>query len=214
MRNIEVMWLLSKLTPDDKTICNFRKDNAKAIKKVFREFNKFALTQGLFGCETVAVDGSKFRANNSRNNIYTRDNVNKELEKIQSKLNAKVAKYLEEHEQNDQKEEQDSLINESKTSDAIKALNAARHEFTDILSEMDKAGEDQLSKNDPDSRLMRPGGDGREFDARYNVQCAVDAKNCLIADYEVTNDCNDLWGSLKTWRINLKPSWKLIQSTY
>jgi transposase len=61
---------------------------------------------------------------------------------------------------------------------------------------MDKNGEDQYSTNDPDSRLMIPGGDGRGFDARYNVQFATDVENALIIDFDVTNDCNDL-GHLK-----------------
>jgi hypothetical protein len=56
---------------------------------------------------------------------------------------------------------------------------------------MDKNGEDQFATNDPDSRIMVPGGDGRDFDARYNVQCATDTKNALIVDFEVTNGCND-----------------------
>lgn len=66
MRNIEVMWLLKKLTPDFKTIADFRKDNKKALKKVFRDFTKLCDEWNLFGKELVAVDGSKFRACNSK----------------------------------------------------------------------------------------------------------------------------------------------------
>ena len=78
-----------------------------------------------------------------------------------------------------------------------------KHELQGVLAEMDKNGEDQLSTNDPDSRMMIPGGDGRSFDARYNVQCAIDAKHSLIADYNVTNDCNDK-GHLKDMADRVK----------
>jgi transposase len=66
-RNIEVivMWLMEKLTPDDKTISNFRKDNVKALKKVFRAFSYWCNNNGLFGKELLAVDGTKIRANSS-----------------------------------------------------------------------------------------------------------------------------------------------------
>ncbi len=70
-RNIEVMWLLRKLKPDDKSISDFRKDNREAIKKVLREFVALCKQWDLFGMEVVAVDGSKFRASNSKKTIIT-----------------------------------------------------------------------------------------------------------------------------------------------
>jgi transposase len=70
-RNIEVMWLMEKLTSDDKTICNFRAGNAEALKKVFRQFSFWCSSNGLYGKEIVGVDGTKIRANSSRGNIHT-----------------------------------------------------------------------------------------------------------------------------------------------
>ena len=64
-RNVEVMWLLRKLHSDFKTIADFRKDNGKAFKKVFREFTVLCRKLDLFGKELVAIDGSKFKAVNS-----------------------------------------------------------------------------------------------------------------------------------------------------
>jgi transposase len=194
-RNVELMWLLCKQTPDDRTICNFRKDNADVLYKVFREFNKFCLKADLFGRETVAIDGSKFRANNNRKNIFTRSNVNKGIAEIEKQLNIKIAEYLEELDKNDAQDSTEK-VNESAVADLIRKLNTSKEELQNIIAEMDKNGEDQFSKNDPDSRLMVPGGDGREFDARYNVQTAVDVENSLIVDFDVTNNANDL-GQLK-----------------
>jgi transposase len=198
LRNVEVMWLLNKQTPDDKTICNFRKDNAEVLPKVFRAFNKLCLKYDMFSRETISVDGTKIRANNNRRNIFTRENVNKDLAEIEKQLNLKVSVYLEELEKNDAADEASgtSKINESNVAQAIRELNAQKQELRDILTEMDRNSEDQFAENDPDSRLMVPGGDGRSFDARYNVQCAVDVKNSLIVDAVVTNDCNDM-GRLK-----------------
>ena len=90
LRNVEVMWLLNGLTPDDKTISNFRKDNRKAMKEVFKEFNKLCLALGLFGKETVAADGTKIKADNSRRHHYTQEDTGKML----SKLDKKVSEYL------------------------------------------------------------------------------------------------------------------------
>jgi transposase len=67
---VEVMRLIEKLTPDDKTICNFRKDNAAALKKVFRGFSLRCNRQGLYDKKLAAVDGIKVRANSSRKNIH------------------------------------------------------------------------------------------------------------------------------------------------
>ena len=64
-RNLELMWLLNRLTPDHKTIANFRKNNAKALKNVFREFVQLCKKLGLYGNELMAIDGSKFSAVNS-----------------------------------------------------------------------------------------------------------------------------------------------------
>jgi transposase len=91
-RNVEVMWLMEKLTPDDKTISNFRKDNAAALKKVFREFSILCNRMGLYGKELIAVDGSKFRANSSRKNIHGLKSTEKELALIDNK----IAKYMDE----------------------------------------------------------------------------------------------------------------------
>ena len=89
-RNVEVMWLMDGLTPDDKTICNFRKDNTKALREVFREFNKLCRAMDLFGGELAATDGSKFRAGNSRKNNHNKTTVEREL----PRLDKKISEYL------------------------------------------------------------------------------------------------------------------------
>src|SRR6266702_3571488 len=70
-RNVEVMWLMRKLRPDFKTIADFRAVNRCALTRVFKEFVVFCRELDLFGGELVAVDGSKFRASNSRERVFT-----------------------------------------------------------------------------------------------------------------------------------------------
>lgn len=85
IRNIEVIWLLKKLRPDFKTIADFRKDNKKALKQVFREITKLCNEWGLFGKELVAIDGSKFRACNSKKNNYNMKKLERHIKYIEER---------------------------------------------------------------------------------------------------------------------------------
>jgi transposase len=70
-RNVELMWLTGRLTPDFKTIANFRKDNGKAIRGVCRQFVVLCQQLGLFSEALFAIDGSKFKAVNNRDLNFT-----------------------------------------------------------------------------------------------------------------------------------------------
>jgi hypothetical protein len=96
-RNVEVMWLLGRLTPDFKTIADFRRDNPEAIKAVCREFTLLCKRLDLFGGELVAVDGSKFRADNSRKRNFNPP----KLERIINALDERITSYLAEIERQD-----------------------------------------------------------------------------------------------------------------
>jgi hypothetical protein len=99
-RNLEVIWLLNKLKPDFKTIADFRKDNKKALKKVFRDFTRLCDEWELFGKELVAIDGSKFRACNSKKNNYS----NKKLARHLKYLNEKIESCMQELDHQDRTE--------------------------------------------------------------------------------------------------------------
>ena len=85
LRNVEVMWLLRRLTPDHKTIANFRKENARVLPGVFREFTQLCRELQLFGAELVGIDGSKFRAVNGRDRNFSEAKLNKRLQWIEEK---------------------------------------------------------------------------------------------------------------------------------
>ena len=105
--NIEVLWLMCKLRPDFKTIADFRKDNTKALKRVCRDFTVLCKKLQLFGCELIAIDGSKFSAVNSDNKSYTKNKIQKIIQKIDQAIDS----YLE------------TLDNEDQTEKAVKACS-------------------------------------------------------------------------------------------
>ena len=99
-RNVELIWLTEGLAPDFKTIADFRKDNRKALKALFKEFLTMCHRMALVSFRTVAIDGSKMRAQNSGNEIYRRDQIEKVEEEIQEKIDA----YLKEMDDLDEQE--------------------------------------------------------------------------------------------------------------
>jgi transposase len=187
LRNVEVMWLMNGLTPDDKTICNFRKDNPKALKEVFKMFNKLCLTLGLFGKRTVAVDGTKIKADNSRRHHYTQ----KDAEKTLSKLDRKVTEYLNELDRNDIEEGDEPSLNREALEVALRKIRDRKAEIEAILEEIKENDGNPVCTIDKDAALMKQSG-GKGFDICYNVQTSVDEKNGLIVDFNVTDHANDL----------------------
>lgn len=186
-RNVEVMWLLEGLTPDDKTICNFRKDNAVSLKKAFREFSLWCNRQDLYGRELVAVDGTKTRANSSAQNIYTEKLLKKQLEET----NKRIRKYMKELDENDTAEANEHKLSEQAVKTALKCLREKKSTLENRLEMVENNDGNEISVVDPDARIMHQGGDGRNLDACYNVQTVADDKHNLIVDFEVSTLADD-----------------------
>jgi len=184
-RNVEVMWLMDGLTPDDRTICNFRKDNTKALREVFREFNKLCRALNLFGGELTATDGSKFRADNSRNNNHNKATVEREL----SRLDKKISEYLNALDAADAAEAAEEKLSCEQVKAILEKLNERKEKYEGYKKRLET--ESEISTVDPDARLMRSGGDARALDACYNVQTIVDDKHHLIVDFDVTTSSDD-----------------------
>jgi transposase len=89
-RNVEVMWLTGRLVPDHKTIADFRKDNGAAIRKVCAQFIALCRAIGLLTNASVAIDGSKFKAVNTRDKNFTRAKMERRLAQIEES----VSRYL------------------------------------------------------------------------------------------------------------------------
>ena len=185
-RNVEVMWLTRRLMPDHKTIANFRKDNGKAIGRVCREFVGVCRRLELFSQALVAIDGSKFKAVNNRDNNFTEAKMKKRLERVEKS----IARYLAELDKADQAE---PAVAEAKTvrlQDKLETLKEEMVRLKALDKRMQSEPDKQLSLTDPDSRSMATSGKGSGM-VGYNVQAAVESKNHLIVAHEVTNVGND-----------------------
>src|SRR5712672_4490756 len=85
-RNFEAMWLLGRLIPDHKTVADFRKDNGPAIRKVCARFVELCREMGLLTKASVAIDGSKFKAVNSRDNNFTQGKIKRSQKQIEESV--------------------------------------------------------------------------------------------------------------------------------
>ena len=167
--NVIVFWLLNGLKPESTTICDFRKDNADNLKRFFHEFAKKLASEGLIEGRIVGIDGTKIRANNAGNNCFNLKRVNARIEKTEKK----IAEYIEELDKNDQ----------------IEKLEEKREKLISIKKRIESGEADEISTTDPDSRMMKMPNGGNNV--CHNVQSAVDAKNKLIAGFEVCSNQND-----------------------
>lgn len=183
-RNIELFYLLNRLTPDFRTISDFRKHNAKAIKLVFKAFVKVCIDLNLYERELVAIDDSKFRAVNDRKQMYNEMILKKKLARIEDN----ITKYLGQLDQSDQSDSETSHDPSTGIQQKLDELKRRKDTYTAYLQELQETGATQKLTTDPQARMMRT-KDG--FACCYNVQTAVDNTSHLIAEYEVTNDCND-----------------------
>jgi transposase len=186
-RNLEVIWLVRRLTPDDKTISDFRKDNGPAIKKVCARFVELCRKMGLLTKASVAIDGSKFKAVNTRDKNFTQGKV----ERRRRQLEESVARYLAQLDTADLQEPSETLA--AKTAhlkEKLAKLAAEMRKLEAYEREMLASPDQQISLTDPDCRSMATSGRGSGV-VGYNVQVAVSTEHHLIVAHEVTNSGTD-----------------------
>lgn len=186
-RNLEVIWLCTNLHPDFKTIADFRTANAAGIKGVVVDFRRWCVAAGLYGKEIVAVDGSKFKAVNSKQRNYTRA----KLKQLLARERAKISEYLEAMDAADaaEAEGEETELTAEQLKDKIAGLERYLAEHEQLAAELERSGESQVSLTDPDAKLMKT---ALGSEVSYNVQTVVDSKLKLLVTYEVTNEGNDL----------------------
>ena len=183
-RNVEVIWLTGKQTPDFKTIADFRKDNLQPLKAVARQFTLLCRKLALFGGELLAIDGSKFAAVNARDQNFNAD----KLQNLIARADARLADYLQQLDSADAAEPGTAPLTKTELAAKIAALQEKQDWHKELLAQLDDE-QKQVSVTDPDTRKM-PTAHGTLVG--YNAQMAVDAKHKLIAAEDVTNDVNDL----------------------
>jgi len=185
-RNIELVWLTGRLMPDFKTIADFRKDNGDAIRKVCREFVVLCRRLELLSGASVAIDGSKFKAVNTRDRNFTQAKMERRL----AQIDESVARYLA---QLDSADRQGEAVPEAKITRLNEKIAALRQEIgrlNQLNSRMMESEDKQISLTDPDARSMATSGRGSGV-VGYNVQSAVDIRHHLIVAHEVTNVGSD-----------------------
>lgn len=182
-RNVELMWLVENLRPDFKTISDFRKNNIEGIKEAERRFVYFLKDIEVVDGNTVGIDGTKIRAVNSKDKVYNKGILEKDIKAIDERID----KYLEEMESNDKREE-NMTVKKEVIKGKILRLEGIRKQKVEMKEKLQSGEESQIAKTDPDSRMMKS---RQGFDASYNVQTAVDSKNKIIVSYDVVNQVND-----------------------
>jgi transposase len=186
-RNVELMWLLSRLAPDHKTIADFRKDNGLALRKVCARFIELCRDMGLLTTTSVAIDGSKFKAVNNRDKNFTSAKV----ERRRAQLEESVARYLSQLDTADRQEPTEALaVKVTRLKEKLTKLKEEMGKLAGHEKQMRASPDQQISLTDPDSRSMATSGRGSGV-VGYNVQVAVDTEHHLIVTHEVTNSGSD-----------------------
>lgn len=166
------------LVPDHNTIANFRKDNPKAIRKLFHATVSLAKNFDLIGAKLLAGDSTKLRAQNSKKNNFNPAKLERHLAYIDEKLN----------EYNSLLAQQDHDLTAPEKAVIQEKISKHQHhknKYQSFQKTLEETGEVQISTSDPDSRQLITRNNITEV--AYNIQTTVDAKHCLAVDFKVTN---------------------------
>ena len=180
-RNVELMWLTGRLTPDFKTIADFRKDNGRAIRNVCREFIVLCRRVDLFSQAIVAIDGSKFKAVNNRDKNFTSAKMQRRMAQVEES----IERYLVAMDTADRAEPEIAELKKERLQEKIAALKQQMEQLKQLEVRMLASPDQQLSLTDPDARSMKSRDGGI---VGYNVQIAVDAQHHLIVAHEVITE--------------------------
>ena len=200
-RNLELIWLTASLAPCYHTISTFRtyKKKAKdqepaynhrqALHAVFKTFNQLLKQAELFGKETVAIDGTKIRAQNSKKNNLSEDKIQKRLDYHEGRF----MEYLDELDRADAAigRGEEAVVSPAVINKALDEIQQRTQKLESLLNLLHQAQEEdpairQISLTDPDARSL-PMNNLGHTDIAYNIQSAVDDKNHLVAHFSVEN---------------------------
>ena len=185
-RNVEMMWLTQRLAPDFKTIADFRKDNGPAIRASCRQFIALCRKLDLLAHAVAAIDGSKFKAVNTRDKNFTRASIQRRMEQVE----ASISRYMAALETADRQEGELGQAKSVRLTEKIASLREQMKDFKALEVQVHAAPDQQISLTDPDARAMATNGKGTGV-VGYNVQTAVDTKHHLIVAHEVSNVGHD-----------------------
>jgi transposase len=186
-RNLELIWLLKTLQPGYRTIASFRKENWAALKAANRSFVLLMRELDLVGGTLVAVDGALFHGNASKDSIFTRGKLAKQIARLDQEIED-YGKSLDTNDAVEAKQRTDGSEGNKggggDVGDKMKELMAKRERAQADLTELETGDKGQVSTTDRDARLMSKGD---QTIAGYNVQSVVDDKHKLIVASDVVN---------------------------
>ena len=185
-RNRELEWLLQSLQPNYHTIADFRKLHAKPLQNMFKLYVQFLAEAGLLGKTTIGIDGSKFKAVNSKKNNYNQKKIDKHRQFIEDK----TQKYLSELDEIDKQEAASAgtdelVIKKEKIAEGLKKLKERTIKYDNLQQQLNNTDDKQISTTDADSRSIIVVK--TIVEVAYNTQNAVDDKHNLIVHTQATN---------------------------
>lgn len=183
--NIEVRWLMGGVEPDFRTISDFRKDNIDSMKLIFREFNK--KIAGAVEWGFTSIDGSKFTANNSKNNNFTKNKLDDRIKWLNEHVDEYI-RILDDMDKHDDLEEDVENITKELVEEKLSEARERLAKYEEYQKIMEESGVSQLSLTDADAKLMK---NKNGFTVSYNPQTAVDSNTHMIRDYQMTNQVTD-----------------------
>lgn len=191
-RNVEMMFLTDMLTPDFRTIADFRKSNPIALKAVFSAFVHICSDLGLYSSGVLAIDGTKVRAQNARAHAYNKECLDKKL----ANIDRRIEEYLDMLDEADCDEDEDNTqdVDPDAVRRAIEDLKARKDTYKGYLQKIVDEGVSQVLTTDPEARRMHT-KDG--FTCCYNVHAAVDTATHAIAGFTINSSSSD-HGNLKS----------------
>jgi len=179
--NVELMWLVGKLTPDFRTLSDFRKDNIHCMEPMFKEFNRYCLSMKILSKSFISIDGSKFKAVNAKDRNFTLNKLDDRL----TWLDSNIKHYLSALEEADIEEDEDRRMSKEEIEAKLKTLQERKERYEGYLHEMESTGQKQKSLTDPDAKLMKC---NEGYCVGYNTQTAVEDGSHMIVGFKVT-DC-------------------------
>lgn len=178
VRNIEMQRLCNGLTPNYHSIADFRKVNSTALRNTFKLFVSFLKSADLVSCQTIAIDGTKARAHNSKKNNYNQKKIDRHFAYIEEKTN----QYLKELDEADKYEQSEKIKN---IEEKLEKIKTQRIKYDTIQEQLNHSNEPQISTTDADARALLI--HGQVVEVSYNTQAAVDDKYKLVVATQTIN---------------------------
>ena len=187
--NIEMMWLIHEQKPHYKTIANFRKNNSKAFKTVFRYFVAILKEWNLIDGSIIAIDSFKIRAQNSLKNNFNERKIKRHIKYIDNKI-----------------EEYEKALDLEDNIDIKKKIaynQSKKRNYEKIAEQLKESGDGQISITDPEAKAVV--FQRNSVKVGYNIQAASDGKHKLLiaADAGDVNDTKALAVMVEKVQLNI-----------